>query len=106
MEAIEQLKHHPDRCLRLLVRIERNLPRRTLHISHRNPAAELAAPCLRPLARQHARLENVQLRFRHRALEAKQETIVEVGRIIYSIGVGDQGVEQRADLQQLMPVPA
>jgi hypothetical protein len=29
-----------------------------------------------------------------------------VGRIIHPVGVGDQRVEQRADLQKLMPIPA
>jgi hypothetical protein len=48
----------------------------------------------------------VQFCFRHRSFEPQQQTIIIDRRIIHTIGIGNQRVEQRADLQQLMPVPA
>ena len=46
----------------------------------------------------------MQLGFAHRALEAQQEPIVEVGRIVYAVLVENQRVGEGADLQQPMPV--
>ena len=105
-QPLEQLEHQPDRRLRLLVGIEHHLARRAPQIAHRHRLAELAPPRLRPAAFQHARLEDVQLRFRHRPLEPEQQTVVVVGRIIHAVGIRNQRVEQGADLQQLVPVPA
>ncbi len=105
-KALEQLEHHTDHALSLLVGVERHFARRAAHITHRQRLAELPPPGLGVAARQHPRLDDVQFCFRHRPLQPKQQTIVEVGRIIHAVNIGDQGVEQRADLQQLVPVPA
>ena len=48
----------------------------------------------------------MEFRFRHRSLQTEQQAIIVVRRIIHAIDIGDEGVEQRAYLQQLMPVPA
>src|SRR5207245_7176536 len=40
------------------------------------------------------------------AFEPEQELIVEIGRIVATIGIDDQGSGQRANLQQAMPVAA
>ncbi len=48
----------------------------------------------------------MQFSFRHRAFQPKQQAVVEIGRIIDPIGVSNQRIEQRADLQKLVPVPA
>ena len=48
----------------------------------------------------------MQLRFRHGSLQPEQQAVIIGRRIIDAIDIGDQGVEQRADFQQLMPVPA
>ena len=52
------------------------------------------------------RLEHVQLRFTHRALESEQQPVVEVGRIIEAVFIEDQRVGERANLQQMMPIGA
>ena len=106
LEAIEQVEDQADRRLRLLVRIERHLARGAAHIAHRHGLAQFAPPRLGFPAREHPRLEDMQFSFRHRPFEPQQQTIVVIGWIIHPVGVGDQRVEQRADFQKLMPIPA
>jgi hypothetical protein len=48
----------------------------------------------------------VQFRFRHRSFQPQQQAVIELGRIIDPIGVGNKRIEQRADLQKLMPIAA
>jgi hypothetical protein len=49
-------------------------------------------------------VQEVQFGLAHRALEAQQQPVVEIARVIQSVFVADQGVVQGADLQQLVPV--
>jgi hypothetical protein len=104
--ALEKREHHANHALRLLVGVERHFARGTAQVAHRQRLAEFPPPGLGVAARQHPSLENVELRFRHRSLQTEQQAIIVVRRIIYAIDIGDQRVEQRAYLQQLMPVPA
>ena len=46
----------------------------------------------------------MQLGLAHGALEAEQQPVVEVGRVIEAVLVADQRAGQRADLQQPVPV--
>ena len=103
---IIQIKHQTDRRLRLLIWIKDDLPARAAHISHRHRPAEFASPGLGQTAFQHPCLEDMQFGFRHRSLQAEQQTVIVVRRIIHPIDVGDERIEQRANLKQLMPVPA
>jgi hypothetical protein len=48
--------------------------------------------------------QHVQLGLRHRALEPEHEPIVVQPRVIDPVGVGDQRVGQRAQIQQPVPV--
>ncbi|KUR73873.1 hypothetical protein AQZ50_18755 [Novosphingobium sp. Fuku2-ISO-50] len=48
----------------------------------------------------------MQLRFRHRTFQAQQQPIVKVARIVNAIGICDQRIKQRTNLQELMPIPA
>ena len=52
----------------------------------------------------HPCFENVQLRFAHRSLESQKQTIVMVGWIVQTVGIGEQDTIDRAQLQQRMPV--
>ena len=106
LEAIEQIEYKTDRRLRLPVGIKRHLARGMTHVAHRHGLTQFAPSRLGFAARQHPRLQDMQFGFRHCSLQPQQQAIVVVGRIIHPIGVGDQRIEQRADLQQLMPVPA
>ncbi len=58
----------------------------------------VAQPAIQPGTNQ------VQLGLRHRALQAEQQPVVEVGRRVHAVGVGDQRAGQRAQIKQLMPV--
>ena len=105
-ESLEQIEHQTDRRLCLLIGIEHHLAGWAPQITHGHRLAELAPPSFGSATFQHARLEDVQLRFRHRPLQPEQQTVVVVGRIIHAVGIRNQRVEQGADLQQLVPVPA
>ena len=48
--------------------------------------------------------DQVQLGLAHRALQTEHQPVVEVGRMVDAVGVGDQRVGQRAQVQQLVPV--
>jgi hypothetical protein len=104
-KAFEQREYLTDRPLRLLVWVQHDLARGTSQIPHRHRLAEFAPPCLGPPACQHPRLEDMQLRFRHRPLEPEQQPIVEITRVVDAVAIGDERIEQRADLEKLVPVP-
>jgi hypothetical protein len=46
----------------------------------------------------------MQLGLRHRPLQSEHEAIVEIGRVIHPVSVGDQRVGDRTQVQQLIPV--
>ena len=46
----------------------------------------------------------MQLGFAHRSLEPEQQAVVEVGGVVNSIFVEDQGISQRTDLQKPAPI--
>ena len=48
--------------------------------------------------------DQMQLGLAHRALQPEDEPVVEVTGVIDTVGVGDQRVRQRAQVQQLVPV--
>jgi hypothetical protein len=66
-EAIEQVEDQANRRLRLLVGVEDDLARGTARIADRHGLAEFAPARLGFPARQHPRLEDMKLGFRHRA---------------------------------------
>ena len=65
---------------------------------------QLAAAGLVQDAATKACAQDVQLRLAHRALEAEQQSVVEVRRIVETVFVEDQRVGQCADLQQTVPI--
>src|SRR3954463_14910075 len=73
-------------------------------VAARQIEEQLAARGLGSPALVHAGLEQMQLGLAQGTLEPKQQTVVVGGRIVNAVGVGDQRVAQRADLQKLMPV--
>jgi len=58
------------------------------------------------LALKHARLEDVQLRFRHRSRGPKRKPIAEVAHVVHAICAADERIDHGIDLKQLAPVPA
>ena len=103
---LEQVEDQPDGRPHLLVGVERDLARRQPHVAARQVEEQLAAPGLGPASRVHAALEDVQLGLAHGALEAEQQAVVVGRRIVDAVAVGDERVEQGADLEQLVPVAA
>ena len=65
---------------------------------------QLAALGLVPKPAVQPRADQMQLRLRHRALQPQQQPVVEIGRRIDAVDVGDQRACQRAQIQELMPV--
>jgi|SRR5215831_10862722 len=87
------------------VRMETNLAVLvTPHEADREPAAQLATRGLVANAAEQACAQHMQLRLTHRALEAKQQSIVEHGRVIDAVGVGDQRVSEAAEVEQAIPI--
>ena len=70
----------------------------------RQALAQFAPPGLVLKPGGQSRADEMQLGLRHGALKPQNETIVEVGGVIDPVSVGDQGVGQRAQIQQLIPV--
>src|SRR5262245_4580517 len=67
---------------------------------------ELAAPRLRPGRLVHARADDTQLELGDAALHAEQEPVVRTARIVHAVEVDDAGLDQAAQLEQMMPVAA
>jgi len=86
------------------VRIEHHPARRIGHEADRQPDLQLAAAGLGALATDQSGLEHMQLGLAHRALEAQQQPVVEVARVIEAVLVADEGLGHGADLEQPMPV--
>ena len=97
-------KEQPHALLHLRVGVEDHPPGAVVHQAHRQPAAQLAAAGFVENAATQARPQDVQLRLAHRPLQPEQQAVVEVRRIVDAVFVEDQGVGQRADLEQAVPV--
>ena len=52
----------------------------------------------------HSSLQKVKLRFAHHPAQSQQQPIIVVPRVIQPILIGQQRPEDRADLNELMPV--
>jgi hypothetical protein len=105
-EPLVQVEDQADRRLRLLIGIQDDLPGGPAHIAHGNRLTQLATPRLGHPRVEHSGFENMQFGFRHGRLQAQQEPVVVTATgIIHPFGVGDERVEQGADLEQLMPIP-
>jgi hypothetical protein len=70
----------------------------------RQRGLQLAAARLGQDAALQPGADEVQLGLAHRAFEAEQQPVVEVGGIVEPVLVADQRPRQRADLQQPVPV--
>jgi hypothetical protein len=66
--------------------------------------AELAAPGGLPQATCQAGTDQVQLDLAHRPLEAQQQPVIEDARMVEPIAIADQRIDQRAQVQQVVPI--
>jgi hypothetical protein len=100
----EGLEEQPSRLLNLPIRIERHPPVEVMDKAARQPKHELATFQLVHPATVQARPQQVQLRFGHRPLQAEQQPVVELPRIVRAVLIQNQRLAQRADLHQPVPV--
>ena len=100
-ECCEQVT---QRVLNGAVGVKHDVPGRVIDQADGERHRKLAAaglgqdPALQPGA------DEVQLGLGHRALQAEQQAVVEVGRVIEPVLVADQRSRERGDLQQSVPV--
>ena len=90
--------------LHLAVGVEHDVSGGVVDEAHGEPHLKLAAGSLGALTAEQAGAQDVQLGLAHRALQPKQQAIVEVGRVVEAVLVEDQRVRERADLEQAVPV--
>ena len=102
----EGAEDQPDNMLRLLVGIQDGLAGRAADVADRQRDGQLAALGLGEPARQHPLPDQVQLCLAHRSLQPQQQPVVIDPGVIDAVGIGEQHAGQRAQLQQLVPVPA
>jgi hypothetical protein len=95
---------HDRPCL--FVRILDHLSGGTADVANRNRLSQFTALSLGQAAIQQTPFHQIQFRLGNRALQAKQQAVVVTGRIVDTIQVSNEGPEQGADLQQLVPIPA
>ena len=105
-QPAEGAEDQADNMLRLLVGIEDDLAGRAADVADRQRDRQLAALGLGEPARQHPLPDQVQLCLAHRSLQPQQQPVVIDPGVIDAVGIGEQHAGQRAQLQQLVPVPA
>jgi hypothetical protein len=76
--------------LRLLVGIQDGLAGRAADVADRQRDGQLAALGLGEPARQHPLPDQVQLCLAHRPLQAQQQPVVVIGRVVDAVGIGEQ----------------
>ena len=105
-ELAEPFEHPSDRLLQANVRIEAEPDLAMPDIADRHADPQLAPAGLRPGGVEHARADHAELELADAALHAKQQTIVRAAGIIDAVEVDDPRLDQAAQLEQVMPVPA
>ena len=71
---------------------------------HGNP--EFTSAGLGPRSVQHAGAQDTKLEFADAALHSQKQTVIRTTRIVHAIEVDDAGIDEAAQLEQMMPVPA
>jgi len=98
LELFEHLSH---RVLDLFIWIKDQFAIRTEQIPHRRSAQPLASPGSLKTPMLHALLDLVQFDTSDESFDGQHESIVEVLRMIHPVLVGDQGIKQGADSNQV-----
>ena len=103
-ELIEAPVNRRDRLGHRLIRGEDHPAVLVVVQPHRQALPQLTTCGLVPQALGEPGADQVQLGLGHRSLKAQHEAVVIAARMVDAVGVGDQGVGQRAQIQQLIPV--
>src|SRR5258706_1322245 len=101
--SFEQFEHRSNGALYFLVRIERNLVV-VKNQTHRQREVQFTLVRLVELAAVEARADDVKLCLGERALHAKHEAVVELGRVVTAVLVDYQRAGDGAQLEQAVPV--
>ena len=101
LEGVEEQLHGR---LHLGIRIEDDAILRIMDEADRQHLFELPAPRAAEDPTAQARLQHVQLRFAHRALQAEQQAVVKVPRVVEPVLIEDERVGECAQLEQPMPI--
>ena len=92
--------------LDFLIGIERDTTGRIVDQPDRQPKAEGALLRFFELAPDQTTVQPVQFRFAHGAAESQEQAIIVLAGVIDPIFVDHQGVAQRTDLNEAIPVTA
>ena len=103
-EFVEAAKHRDDRLAHRLIGGDHHPVVLVVVQADRKSLPQFAFGCLVFQPGGETGFDQMQLGLRHGALEPQHESVVEIGRVIDAVGVGDQGVGDRAQIQQLIPV--
>jgi len=96
----ERGEHVTDRGGDLLIRIDDHHAVIVIDQPDRQRDAQLAAARGGPLGLVHPAGQPVQLSLAHLALEAQQQPVVDIGQVVNTVVVDDQGRGQAGQLQQ------
>ena len=100
----ELCKDGVNRGLDLFIRIEDDGVIGQPSIAHRQAQGQFPAARLVEQVATHPGLQDMQFGRKQRALEAQQQAVVRVTRIIAAILVGDEGVKNRTQLDYPVPI--
>ena len=102
----ESREDEPDHLLKAQVGIEAkpNIAMPDVAERHRQP--QFAAPRLGASGVQHARTQHAQFELADAALHAQKQPVVRAAGVVDAILVDDAGLDQAAQLQQMVPVAA
>ena len=103
-EFVELVEDQPDDVLDLLVGVQGDPVAGQPDVAGGNDGEQLtAAGLVQPPVREPL-LQEVQLGLAHGPFQPQQQPIVVQGRVVDAVLVGQQGVENRAPLQKMIPV--
>jgi len=101
----EPSKDQTDRFLKALIGVKGQAIFAIPEVSDRDADPELAAPRHRASSIMHAGAEHAQFELADASLHAEQQSVVRTARIVDTVHVDDAGLNQAAQIEQVMPVP-
>jgi hypothetical protein len=103
-QFLETAEHRSDGLTNRLVGAQHHLVVLVVVQADRKALAQFTFGSLVFEPRGQPRPDQMQLGLRHRPLQPEHQAVVEIGRVIHPVSVGDQSVGDRAQVQQLIPV--